>query len=98
MTDTEWVTVRDAMPVPPWLQGRGGQPEGYCHRQMSDAVRYLVDNGIKWWAMPADFAAWDRVYAFARRWRARGLLAEFHDRLRGMVARTQAATRSRPPR
>ena len=39
MTDTEWVIVRDAMPVPPWLQGRGGQPEGYCHRQMSDAVR-----------------------------------------------------------
>ncbi|MET9913442.1 transposase [Streptomyces sp. NPDC006476] len=85
MTDTEWVIVRDAMPVPPWLQGRGGQPEGYCHRQMSDAVRSLVDNGIKWWAMPADFPAWDRVYAFARRWRARGLLAEFHDRLRGMV-------------
>jgi len=85
MTDTEWVIVRDAMPVPPWLQGRGGQPEGYCHRQMSDAVRYLVDNGIKWWAMPADFPAWDRVYAFARRWRARGLPAEFHDRLRGMV-------------
>ncbi|MFF0479595.1 transposase [Streptomyces sp. NPDC004284] len=36
---------------------------------MPDAVRYLVDNGIKWWAMPADFPPWDRVYAFFRRWR-----------------------------
>jgi hypothetical protein len=33
------------MPVPGWLEGRGGQPEGYCHRQMIDAVRYLNDNG-----------------------------------------------------
>ena len=34
MTDAEWTVVRDAMPVPAWLSGRGGQPEGYCHRQM----------------------------------------------------------------
>ncbi|PJE96418.1 transposase [Streptomyces carminius] len=55
MTDAEWAVVRDLLPVPGWLEGRGGQPEGYCHRQMIDAIRYLVDNGIKWRAMPADF-------------------------------------------
>ncbi|WP_233518572.1 IS5 family transposase [Streptomyces corynorhini] len=85
MTASEWAVVRDAMPVPAWLEGRGGRPEGYCHRQMIDAVRYLVDNGIKWRSMPGDFPAWDRVYAFARRWRDQGLLAELHDRLRGQV-------------
>ena len=36
MTDAEWQVVRDVMPVPAWLEGRGGQPEGYCHRQMLD--------------------------------------------------------------
>lgn len=35
--------------------------------------------------MPADFPAWARVYAFFRRWREHGLIAEFHDRLRGTV-------------
>ena len=55
MTDAEWVVVRDALPVPAWLEGRGGQPEGYCHRQMLDAVFYVTDNGIKWRAMPVDF-------------------------------------------
>ncbi|WP_425557897.1 transposase, partial [Kitasatospora cystarginea] len=30
-------------------------PEAYCHRTMLDAIHYLVDNGIKWRAMPADF-------------------------------------------
>ncbi|MDX3099190.1 IS5 family transposase, partial [Streptomyces sp. ME19-03-3] len=82
MTDVEWAVVRDLLPVPGWLEGRGGQPEGYCHRQMIDAVRYLVAGGITWRAMPADFPAWDRVYAFWRRWRDNGLIGELHDRLR----------------
>ncbi|MFF3247404.1 IS5 family transposase [Streptomyces sp. NPDC002870] len=85
MTDAEWTAVRSLLPMPAWLQGRGGQPEGYCHRQMLDAVRYLVAGGISWRAMPADFPAWGRVYAFFRRWREHGLIAEFHDRLRGRV-------------
>lgn len=42
-------------PCSGWLQGRGGQFEAYCHRAMLDAVRYLVDNGTKWRAVPADF-------------------------------------------
>jgi transposase len=82
ITDPEWVVVRAALPVPAWMDGRGGRPEGYCHRQMIDAIRYLVDNGIKWRNMPVDFPPWKRVYAFFRRWRDNGLIRELHDRLR----------------
>ncbi len=71
------------------MNGRGGQPEAYCHRQMLDAIRYLVDNGIKWRAMPVDFPAWDRVYAFFRRWRDNRLISEFHDRLRDRVRQSE---------
>ncbi|MFJ2778089.1 IS5 family transposase [Kitasatospora sp. NPDC087315] len=95
MTDAEWAQVRVALPTPGWLEGRGGQPEAYCHRAMLDAIHYLVDNGIKWRAMPADFPPWDRVYAFFRRWRDLGLVKEFHDRLRGEV-RTRAGRDSEP--
>lgn len=52
---------------------------------MIDAIRYPVDNGIKWRAMPADIPARDRVYAFFRRWRDHRLVTEFHDRLRNRV-------------
>jgi len=95
MADAERAVVRDAMPVPAWLEGRGGQPEGYCHRQPVDAVRYPVAGGITWRAMPDDFPAWDRVYAFFRRWRDKGLAAEFHDRLRDRVR--EAAGRDPKP-
>jgi transposase len=95
MTDEQWAALRPLLPVPAWLEGRGGQPEGYCHRQMLDAVFYVVDNGIKWRAMPADFPVWDRVYAFWRRWRQNGLITELHDRLRGKVR--EAAGRDPEP-
>lgn len=85
MTDAEWTAVRPLLPTPAWLEGRGGQPEAYCHRQMLDAIRYLVAGGISWRSMPVDFPGWDRVYAFFRRWRQHGLINEFHDRLRGRV-------------
>ncbi|WP_280691628.1 transposase [Kitasatospora sp. GAS204B] len=52
MADAEWAAARPLLPVPRWLRGRGGQPEGYCHRAILDAIRYLVDNGVKWRAMP----------------------------------------------
>ena len=84
MTDAEWARVLPLLPVPGWMRGRGGRPEAYCHRAMLDAIRYLVDNGIKWRAMPVDFPPWDRIYAF-RRWRDNALVKEFHDRLRARV-------------
>jgi hypothetical protein len=36
MTDAEWAAAREALPVPGWMRGKGGRPEGYCHRQMLD--------------------------------------------------------------
>ncbi|MGW2207204.1 transposase [Streptomyces sp. NPDC001774] len=74
MSDEERAAVRPLLPVPAWLEGRGGQPESYCHRQMLDAIRYLVAGGISWRSMPVDFPAWARVYAFFRRWRENELI------------------------
>ncbi|MFB7958182.1 IS5 family transposase [Streptomyces sp. NPDC056045] len=85
MRDAECTAVRPSLPVPAWFQGRGGRPEGYCHRQLSDAIRCLVAGGISWRAMPADFPVRARTYAFFRRRRGHGLIAEFHDRRRGTV-------------
>jgi transposase len=89
MTDAQWAVIRDEMPTPGWLEGRGGRPEGYCHRQMIDAVFYVTDNGTKWRSLPVDFPPWDRVYAFSRRWRKAGLPKELHDRLRDKVRLTE---------
>lgn len=56
---------------------------------MIDAVRYLVDDGIKWREVPADFPPWPRVYAFFARRRDTGLVGELHDRLHQAVRRNE---------
>ncbi|MET8114411.1 transposase [Streptomyces prasinus] len=81
------------MPVPGWRAAAGSRRA--CPRQMVDAVRYLVAGGITWRAMPADFPAWDRVYAFFRRWWDKGLTVELPDRSRERVR--QAAGRDAEP-
>lgn len=37
MSESEWQAIRPLLPVPAWLQGQGGRPEGYCRRVMLDA-------------------------------------------------------------
>lgn len=82
LTDEQWAVIAPLIPIPAWLRGRGRRPEGYCHREMIDAVLYLDDNGVKCRAVPADFPDWTAVYRFFRRWREQGLLTLLHDRLR----------------
>lgn len=53
LTEAEWQVIRPLLPAPPGFRGRGGRPEGYCHRVMLDAVRYVVDNGVKGPTCPA---------------------------------------------
>ncbi|WP_237409533.1 IS5 family transposase [Streptomyces sp. M2CJ-2] len=91
----QWRVVRKLIPVPAWLRGRGGRPEGYCHRVMIDAVLYLVNNGIKWTEMPVDFPPWKAVYRFFRRWQGCGFLDILHDALREL-ARKAAGKKPRP--
>jgi transposase len=85
LTDAEWVIVRPLLPVPAWLNGKGGRPEGYCHRQLIDAVRYLVNEGVRWASLPADFPKWRAVYRFFRRWRDNAYIKELYGRLRAML-------------
>ncbi|WP_326847277.1 IS5 family transposase [Streptomyces kaniharaensis] len=85
LTDAEWHLVRPLLPVPAWLNGKGGRPEGFCHRQMIDGVRYLVAEGVRWASLPTDFPKRRAVYRFFRRWRDNDLIKELYGRLRARL-------------
>jgi transposase len=70
------------LPDPAWLGVHGGRPERHCRRQIVDAIFYLVDNGIKWRAMPIDFPPWSTVYNFFATWAAAGVTIDLLDALR----------------
>jgi transposase len=82
MSDAEWAVIEPTLPGPGWKQGRGGRPAGRCRRDTVDAIRYLVREGIRWRAMPADFPHWRTVYGALDGWGKSGATETMHDELR----------------
>jgi transposase len=97
-TDAQWTLIDRLLPDPAWLRGQGGRRETHCRRTIVDAIFYLVDNGIKWRALPGDFPPWSTVYNYFVAWQAAGvtqdMLDDLRDRIRlaeGRVAAPSAA-------
>ena len=82
MSDTEWQVIEPTLPPPAWKAGKGGRPAGHCRRDIADAIRYLVKEGIRWRAMPCDFPPFGTVYDVLDRWDKSGATQTVHDELR----------------
>jgi transposase len=82
LTDAQWALLDPLLPEPAWAAGPGGRPEAHCRRQIVDAILYVVDNGIKWRALPSDFPPWQTVYSLFRRWEEAGASQAIMDALR----------------
>ena len=87
LTDRQWAVICPLLPVPLAQTPLGGRPEKHHRRAVVDAIFYVVDNGIKWRALPADFPPWRTVYGFVRRWRADRVTHDLVDELRALIRR-----------
>src|SRR5262245_24045623 len=87
LTDAQWAVLTPLLPVPACQRPGGGRPERHDRRTMIDAVFYLVDNGVKWRALPGDFPPWRTVYGLFARWCADLSAAQVVDQLRGELRR-----------
>ena len=85
LTDAQWAVLEPLLPVMLCLTELGGRPELHFRRTMVDALLYLVDNGIKWRAMPADFPPWRTVWGMHARWKEDGVPAGIVDGLRALI-------------
>ena len=84
MSDEQWAIVEAALPRQAWETGPG-RPEAHPRRRIVDAIFYLVTEGVRWRALPADFPPWQTVYGFFARWRDNGTWQRVHDSLREQV-------------
>jgi transposase len=85
LTDRQWAVLEPLLPVMLSQTRLGGRPEKHARRAMVDALLYLVDNGVKWRALPKDFPPWQTVYGMLARWKKDGVLALLADRLRALA-------------
>ncbi|MEV7951991.1 IS5 family transposase [Streptomyces rubiginosohelvolus] len=84
-TIAEWALIEPLLPVPACQTRTGGHPEKWPRRDIVDAIRYIVDNGAKWRALPADFPPWETCYGFFWRWNRAGIVAYIRDQLRRRI-------------
>jgi len=82
MSDAEWAVTEPVLPEPAWRQGKGGRPAEHCRRDIVDAIRYLVKEGIQWRAMPTGLPPWSTVYDCLAGWQATGATTVMHGELR----------------
>lgn len=82
MSDAQWAVIEPLLPDPAWLAGKGGRREAHCRREIVDAIFYVVDNGIKWRALPSDFPPWSTVFNYFAAWEAAGVTSQLLDMLR----------------
>ncbi len=73
------------------VQASGG-PMVHDLRAMTDAVFYVVKNGVEWRALPVDFPPWEAAYVFFDRWSARSLPEQLTHRLRAELRARQGRT------
>jgi len=91
-TDAQWALIDPLLPDPAWLGGQGGRREVHCRRVIVDAIFYLVDNGIKWRALPVDFPSWSTVYNYFAAWETAGVTQRVLDELRDRVRLREGRT------
>ncbi|MER5275649.1 IS5 family transposase [Streptomyces sp. NPDC002809] len=86
-THAEWALIEPLLLEPACETRAGGRPEKHPRREIVDAIRYVVDTGCKWRALPADFPPWRTVWGFMARWAAAGVIGQIRDHLSGRIRR-----------
>jgi putative transposase len=59
-----------------------GRPRKYSYREILNAIYYVLNNGIKWRAMPHDLPHWKTVYHYFWSWQKQGQWQSWHTQLR----------------
>lgn len=85
LTDAQWAVIEPLLPDPRFLAGAGGRPETWCRRAIVDAILYVVDNGVKWRALPGDFPPYSTVFNYFAVWEKTGATTRVLDTLRDRV-------------
>ncbi|MGW5849175.1 transposase, partial [Streptomyces sp. NPDC055254] len=75
--DDEWALIEPLLPIPACETPRGGRPEKHPRPEIVDAIRYVVDTGCKWRALPKDYPPWRTCYNAMARWAAKASSARW---------------------
>ena len=73
---TEWMLIMDFFP-----DNHIGRPRKWEMWQIINAILYVIRTGCQWRMLPKDFAPWQTVYGYFRRWKRQGLWERINEAL-----------------
>lgn len=73
LSDAEWMILGPLMRKVLSKRDARGRQMTLTLRDVVNAVRYVLRNGVQWRDLPNDFPAWQSVYYHFGNWRALGL-------------------------
>lgn len=81
VSDKEWTILEPLLPTHP----AKGRPWAWSHREMVNALFYVLRTGCAWRQLPHDMPPWQSVYSRFRKWRKRKIWSQVQDVLRGIA-------------
>jgi len=78
LTDEEWNLIAYCFPKP----ATTGRPRKHSHRELLNAIFYLLRTGCQWRNLPKDLPPWPTTYGYFRKWSHCGLIERIHTHLR----------------
>ena len=77
LTDNQWQVIKNMVDT--------GRKKKYELRGIINAILYITKSGCQWRMLPCDFAPWQSVYYYFRKWKRDGLIEEIHDYLVSII-------------
>jgi len=72
LTESQWQVIENI--IDPNQRKRK-----YSLHEIMNALIYLVKSGVQWRMLPKEFAPWESVYYYFRKWKRDGLIEELYD-------------------
>jgi len=86
LTDNQWSKIEKLF---------DNRKRKYSLRIIVNALFYITKSGIQWRMLPKEYARWQLVYYYFRKWTSEGLIEEMHEMLRSFCR--QQAHREESP-
>ena len=87
LTDKQWKVIQNVLVTKE-------RKRKHSLRQMIDAMLYLTKTGCQWRMLPKEFAPWQTVYFYFRKWKYEGVFEDLMHNLRQMVRKAKGRERS----
>lgn len=95
LSDAEWKVLEPLLHKALSRQEVRGRPPELPLREVVDAIRYVLRNGVQWRDLPCDMPAWQSVYYHFAKWRELGVWKQINKRLRKRL-RKRAGRKKNP--